>query len=724
MTENKNKIYSLTASCAAGLETLVSQEVQTFGGTEIEEARGLVTWQGNLESAYRTCLWSRYASRIFLMLVEFPALDEEALYQGALTVDWAQQMRVGDSFAVDCSISQSAITHSRFAALRVKDALVDQFREQCGERPSVSVERPDLRIRLYIHKDQATLSLDLSGESLHRRGYRSDGGSLAPLKESLAAAIVTLAGWTPEIAQDTMLLDPMCGSGTLLIEGALIYGDAAPGLSRSYFGFNGWKEHDAALWSRLVEEAVQREEAGLDRDWPLILGYDADPRAVAVARKNIENAGLQDRIVIKQGQLAHLRRPAGKGILVVNPPYGERLAEKDEAEQLHRALGRICKRELDGWQLGVFTANPDFGDRMAIKWEETHRLYNGPISCRLFCGRAQAEDEQEFQWQMTGEQGPAEAEEFANRLRKNAKKILKWADREGIRCFRLYDRDLPHYNVSVDIYEKWILVQEYAAPESVDEKIAAERFQQSLVQIRHLFGVRRDRVFLKTRRKQKGKAQYQQQAKRKKMHVVREGDCFLLVNFTDYLDTGLFLDHRSIRARVGKEAAGKRFLNLYGYTGSATVHAAVGGAETTTTVDLSTNYLSWARANLSLNGFGGLAHETVTADCLQWLQENRGEYDLIFVDPPTFSNTKKQRLVFDVQRDHKVLLEKAMAHLAKDGLLIFSTNFRRFQMDESLTERFAMRNISRDSIPLDFARNSKIHQCWEIRRKQETGKQR
>ena len=628
MIENNNKIYSLTASCAAGLETLVSQEVKTFGGHEIEQAKGLVTWQGDLESAYRTCLWSRCASRIFLKVAEFPAPDEDALYQGALEVDWAQQMNVGDSFAVDCSLSHSAINHSRFAALRVKDALVDQFRDQCGERPSVSVERPDLRIRLYIHKDQATLSLDLSGESLHRRGYRSDGSSLAPLKESLAAAIVTLSGWTAETEPDTMLLDPMCGSGTLLIEGALIYGDAAPGLSRSYFGFNGWKGHDPALWSRLVEEAVEREEAGLDREWPLILGYDADPRAVAIARKNIENAGLEERIVIKQGQLAHLRRPAARGVLVVNPPYGERLDEKDEAEQLHRALGRICRKELHGWQLGIFTSNPDFGDRMGIKWEATHRLFNGPINCRLFCGQAPAEEEQEFLWQMAGEKGPTEGEEFANRLRKNAKKILKWARREKIRCFRLYDRDLPQYNVSVDIYEKWIMVQEYAAPATVDEKLAAERFRQSLTQVRHLFGVRQDRVFLKTRRKQKGKAQYQKQGQRKKMHVVREGDCFFLVNFTDYLDTGLFLDHRNIRIRLGQEAAGKRFLNLFAYTGAATVHAAVGGAESTTTVDLSANYLSWARMNLNLNGFGGLAHETVKADCLQWLQENRGVEDL------------------------------------------------------------------------------------------------
>ena len=717
MSETKKILYRLTASCAAGLETLVSLEIENFGGQDIKSARGLVTWHGDLESAYRTCLWSRYSSRIFLSLAEFPAPDEEALYQGVLKIDWTEHMTLKTTFAVDCSLSHSAINHSRFAALRVKDALVDQFREKYGDRPGVEVTRPDLRIRLYIHKDQATVSLDLSGESLHRRGYRTEGGGVAPLKESLAAAIVTLAGWQSEIPQEYVLLDPMCGSGTLLIEGALLFGDVAPGLSRPYFGFNGWKQHDSALWSRLVDEAVQRENAGMEKKWPVILGYDADPRAVALARNNIEYAGLDDRIVVKQNQLAHLRRPAAKGLLVTNPPYGERLAEKEEAEQLHRALGRICRKELPGWHLGIFTSNPEFGDRMGMKWDASHRLYNGPINCRLFCGQVGHEEEQDFQWQLVPEKGPEEGIEFGNRLRKNSRKLLKWARREGIRCFRIYDRDLPEYNVSVDLYEKWIHVQEYAAPSTVDEKSAQYRFQQSLHQVRHLFGVRRDRVFLKTRRKQKGKAQYQKQGSRKKMHVVREGDCFFLVNFTDYLDTGIFLDHRSIRQKIAREASGRRFLNLFAYTGAATIHAAVGGAVSTTTVDLSFNYLDWARMNLALNGFGGLAHEMVQADCMKWLQESRAEYDLIFVDPPTFSNTKKERRVFDVQRDHVRLLELTMKRLAPDGLLIFSTNFRRFKMDAVIGERFTIRDISKASIPNDFARNQKVHKCWEIRKR-------
>ena len=716
MMENKT-VYSLMASCAAGLEELVGEEAKSFGGSDVDHARGLVTWKGDLEAAYRACLWSRYASRVFLTLADFPAANEDALYEGALKVDWSQHMDVDTTFAVDCSLHQSAIQHSGFAALRVKDALVDQFRKSCKERPSVSVVRPGIRIRASVYKDHATLSLDLSGESLHRRGYRKEGGSLAPLKESLAAGIVALAGWTTETPQDTVFLDPMCGSGTILIEAAMLFGDAAPGLSRSYFGFTGWKGHDKVLWNTLVDEAIEREEAGLEREWPLMLGYDADPRAVAVARSNIENACYEDKIVIKQGQLARLRRPAAKGLMVVNPPYGERLSEHDQAEQLHRALGRICKEELSGWQVGVFTSNPDFGDRMGIKWSQTHRMYNGSINCRLFCGTVQPPEQQDFQWHLAEEKGPDEGIDFANRLRKNSKKMLKWARREGIQCFRVYDKDLPEYNVSVDIYEKWIQVQEFAAPDSVDETVARRRFQQCLHQVRHLFGVRRDRVFLKIRRKQKGKAQYQRQGSRQKMHTVREGDCLFLVNFTDYLDTGIFLDHRNIRLKIAKEAKGKRFLNLFAYTGTATVHAAVGGAESTTTVDLNANYLNWARMNLALNGFGGLAHATVQADCMKWLAEDRSEYDLIFVDPPTFSNTKKERRVFDVQRDHRVLIEKAVARLAEGGLLLFSTNFRRFQMDASIEKYYAIRAISKSSIPMDFARNSRIHHCWEIRRR-------
>ncbi len=710
---SEKKEYRLVASCAAGLESLVVEEIKSFGGEVVDQAKGLVSWQGGLGSAYRACLWSRFASRIFLEIGSFTVRNEDELYEGCGTIDWTKHLDLDTGFAVDCSLYKSSLGHSGFAALRVKDALVDQFRDRFDKRPSVQTERPGVRIKVYIHKEQATLSIDLSGESLHRRGYRQASG-IAPLKESLAAAIVNLSGWHSALPKTTMFLDPLCGSATLLIEAALIYGDSAPGLSRSYFGFSGWQQHEPALWEKLVDEAIEREDAGMEKEWPTFLGYDNDPLAVAAARKNIVQAGLEEKIVVKQAQLASLRRPAAKGFLVCNPPYGERLAEREEALQIYRCLGRLLNDQFSGWQVGVFTSNPDFSDRIGLSFSSRFKLFNGPIACRLLTTRVEDKSvAPEFIWKPLTEKFEGEGAEFANRLIKNLKKLLKWAKREKISCLRVYDRDIPEFNLSVDLYGKWIHVQEYAAPSQVDEDLAAKRFKLALSLIREVLVVRRDRVFLKTRRRQKGKKQYQKQGQQQRMHEVREGNCYLLVNFKDYLDTGLFLDHRPLRKTIGSLASGKRFLNLYSYTGAVTIQAAVGGATSTTSVDLSATYLRWCRMNLALNGFGGPAHEIVQADCFEWLEGNRNQYDLVFVDPPTFSNTKKKNRRFDIQHDHVRLLHLVMQRVAPGGLLFFSTNFRRFKLAAEFLETFGFREITKETIPLDFKRNSRVHKCWQ-----------
>lgn len=705
--------YRLVASCAAGLENLVAREVESFAGNEITEAKGVVAWLGTLESGYRACLWSRFASRIFLQLGQFAVVDDESLYAGCRAISWQDHLGLETTFAVDCTLSgDSPLTHSRFAALRVKDALVDAFRERVGERPSVYADHPGIRINLHVEGGLATVSLDLSGESLHRRGYRVTG-CVAPLKETLAAALVALSGWLDDDPPST-LLDPLCGTGTILIEAALMFGDSAPGLSRTHFGFLGWQQHDARLWKSLVEEAVAREEAGLARKWPLLLGYDADPKVVAAARKNIEKAGLEDFIRVKQAELARLQPPSHTGLLLSNLPYGERLSETEEVSYLYRAYGRILRERFSGWKAGVFISNPDLTDSFALAWTKKYRLYNGALPCRLLLGVAPEDPDQPFSWRITAS---SEDNEFANRLSKNLKKILKWSEKEGVACFRIYDRDLPEYNLSIDLYGKWVHVQEYAPPKSIDPELASARFSVALQGIREVLGVKRDRIFIKTRQRQKGREQYQQKDSRRKMYEVREGDCYFLVNFTDYLDTGLFLDHRPLRLRIAREASGKKFLNLFGYSGTATVHAAMGGAQATTTVDLSANYLHWTRMNLSLNGFAENIHSTVKADCLQWLAEDRGKYDLIFVDPPTFSNTKKEKRVFDIQRDHTQLLRLAMERLELGGLLIFSTNFRKFALDDEITGLFNVREITRETLPFDFSRNQRIHRCWEIRKR-------
>lgn len=702
------------ATCTNGAEKLVADEIVSFGGKVCDVNRGSVRWQGELEAGYKACLWSRFASRILLQLAFFSAPEEDALYHGVLAVNWQEHMDPDTSFAIDCTLSAgTAISHSRFAALRTKDGIADYFNQRYDRRPSVKTNRPDVQYVVHIDSENnATLYLDLSGESLHRRGYREEG-VMAPLKENLAAAIVASAGFLKK--KYDVVLDPMCGSATLLIEAALMFGEVAPGLSRKYYGFFGWKNHRTQLWDRLVDEAIEKEDGNGDRKWPQFIGYDADPRAIAAANKNIRKAGLEDRIRVKTASLARLNTPGGNGIIICNPPYGERLNEKQEVQQLYRAMGRIFTARFGGWDLGLFISNTEFGDQLGVKWLAKVSLHNGPIACKLLCGPIEKQDDpQPFIWQLSDVAMDGEQNDFANRLKKNCRQLLKWAAKENIECFRVYDRDLPQFNFSVDLYGKWIHVQEFAPPKSVDEKSAKLRMNQGLEVVREVFDVNRDRVFIKTRSRQKGKSQYQKKASREKMYVVREGEGYFLVNFTDYLDTGLFLDHRNVRLEIAKIASGKRFLNLFGYTGAATVHACIGGAASTTTVDLSAKYLDWAKMNLSLNGFGGPSHQFVQADCVKWLGECRDQFDLIFLDPPTFSNTKKEKRVFDVQNDHAPLIKSAMKHLTQDGLLIFSTNFRKFILQNDLSDLYNIKEVTQKTIPLDFKRRGSIHKSWEI----------
>lgn len=709
------KMYNVVATCTTGVESLVKDEVEQFGGKNIEVEKGVVTWESDLETAYRCCLWSRFASRILLRITKFSADNEELLYEKAKEVNWQEHMGVKTSFAISCTISGlSKITHNRYAALKVKDALVDSFRDSTGERPSVKGDKPGVQFHLHLEDGEATLFVDMSGESLHRRGYRAKG-TIAPLKETLGAAIVALSGW-PKEAGD--LVDPMCGSGTLLIEAAMMFGDSAPGLSRNYFGFYEWAGHDQSLWGSLVEEAMAREDAGLLKKWPVIIGYDSDHVAVSAAKKNIIQAGLEDFIKVRQADLATLSPPSNSGMLLANLPYGERLSETEYVARLYRSYGRIAKERFVGWRLGAFISNPELTDNFTFSWEHKYKIHNGSIPCRLLTGRVVADAEPEFIWRLPEVPLIEEKGAFANRLLKNMKKMQKWAQREQVDCYRIYHSDLPEYNFSIDLYSKWIHVQEYAPPKTVDAELSASRLRHGLEVIREVLGVRSNRIFVKRRERQKGARQYEKKDSKKKMYEVREGECSLLVNFTDYLDTGLFLDHRPVRQQIYNEAKGKRFLNLFAYTGTATVQAAMGGAASTTTVDLSSTYLDWARLNLAVNGFSEVKHKVAQGDCIEWLRASHAKFDLIFMDPPTFSNTKKDRRVFDVQRDHLGLITLAVARLDSQGMLLFSTNFRKFKLDEEVEKKYDVKEITAQTIPFDFSRNKKIHKCWEIRHKE------
>lgn len=728
--------YPLYATAPKALEGILANEIRSLGGQNVKEKLAGVAFDGDLALAYRVCLWSRVANRVFLPLSNFEVKSQQDLYDGIKRINWFEHMKPDDSLAVSFSSKNSpAINNTHFGAQKVKDAIVDQMRAKFNKRPSVDTERPSLRVNVYLHNDLAQLSLDLSGESLHKRGFR-DVSIAAPIKENLAAAILLRAGWPAIAEQGGTLLDPMCGSGTMLLEGALIAADIAPGLQRDYFGFLGWKKHDAELWQGLLDEARQRREAGLAK-LPTIVGFDQDRRTVATAVQHVENAGLSGKIHIEKRDIGDAAAAESwpKGLIACNPPYGERLGDEAETAALYRRFGDVLKQRFAGWQAAMIISDPELGFRLGIRSQKPITLFNGALECKLlrfnieekafFEPKAKSQQERaESIWRRAqAEQPDPQADMFGNRLRKNLKKLAKWAKQNNVHCYRLYDADLPEYAVAVDVYQgenTWVNVQEYESPKTIDPAKANQRLAGAMAEIPKVLEIPANQVFLKIRRKQKASDQYEKQGDSGRFHIVEEGGCKFWVNFEDYLDTGLFLDHRPMRLRIQQEAKGKRFLNLFAYTGSATVHAAVGGALASVTVDMSNTYLDWARRNFELNGIRG-DHKLVRADCPKWLAEqaalkNRPQFDLIFLDPPTFSNSKKMDEAFDIQSDHVALLKNAAALLASGGVLYFSTNFRRFKLDREALAGLNFEDISAATIPEDFARDQKIHYCWRITR--------
>ncbi|HZF29841.1 MAG TPA: bifunctional 23S rRNA (guanine(2069)-N(7))-methyltransferase RlmK/23S rRNA (guanine(2445)-N(2))-methyltransferase RlmL [Gammaproteobacteria bacterium] len=730
---------ALYVTVPAGAAELAAEELAAFGAADVAVSRGGVACAGSLEVAYRACLWSRVANRVLLPVAEFDAPTPDALYAGVRTIDWSEHLSVDGTLAVDAVSQRSAITHTQFAALKVKDAVVDQFRDREGRRPSVDVAAPDVQLNLYIDRDRATLSIDLSGDSLHRRGYRGPQGA-APLKENLAAAVLLRAGWQKLAAGATAesrvgFVDPMCGSGTLAIEAALIAGDVAPGSLRERFGFSRWRGHDAALWRRLLDEAAERRAAARLEHFDL-RAYDRSAAAVSAARANAAAAGLAAHVRVERSELDDLpAAPLERGLVAVNPPYGERLGALDELAPLYASLGKTLRERYAGWQAAVLTGNPPLGRELGLHAKRTHTLFNGPIECRLLRFDVEAkyfaakrEPGALPSFDEAGARARPGSAMFANRLRKNIAAGAAWARGAGVACYRVYDADMPEYAFSIDLYqsqpekapgpaERWVYVQEYAPPATVDAAKARARRAEAFAVIPESFGVPRERVQLRVRRRQKGGGQYEKVAERAEFHAVEEGGLHLLVNFTDYLDTGLFLDHRPTRARIRDLASGKRFLNLFAYTGTATVFAAAGGARTTTTVDLSNTYLDWARRNLELNGFRDPAkHRLLQEDVVAWFERPADErFDLVFLDPPTLSRSKRMARELDLQRDHVDLIRKAAARLAPGGVLIFSTNFRKFRLDREALSELVVEDVSAATIPKDFARDAKIHRCYEIR---------
>ena len=743
----------LIITCADGLEAPLQIELSSFGIASEIKSTGRLAVTGSLRDLYTICLWSRVASRV-LMLIKRKNINTEydvaeQLYGLAKSVNWTEQFGLEQTFAIRLSVDKRVAVSQQFAMLRIKDAIADTFNEIYDSRPNVDSKNPDFSVFATVNDKQAELYLDLSGTSLHRRGYRV-AMTEAPLKENLAAALLYSAGWHKKTDAGNApfynaLIDPMCGSGTFIIEALLMHCDYAVGIDKAanQFGFYQWQHHDEALWKQMIDDAQTRFREALEiineqpDTLPLVLGFDADSGAILATEKNLIAAGLQDLLPLLDletralNQLSHVLKPlADDGrlsnpLVITNPPYGERLGDEEMIKPLYQALGLILQDSFAGSgvnpMLGILAANVEQVDILPIKEPKTLRCHNGAITVyfrygTLIAGQTGSLISRFEKREIAVEEG----QDFINRLQKNLGKLKRLASKDTVSNIRVYDADLPDFKVAIDLYGDYVHVQEYAPPKTIPVETAKKRFNLALMGIREVLNINREQVFIKTRARQSGNDQYSKQGsseKRGKFYVARENGAYLYVNFTDYLDTGLFIDHRNMRARIKDNSRGKSVLNLFAYTCTASVHAALAGAKKVTSVDLSQNYLDWGKQNFALNGLNVSSnkYQFVAADIFEWIKGNTEQFDIIFIDPPTFSNSKKFQGTFDVQRDHAALINRAMNRLTSDGVLYFSNNFTRFELDEQLTERYDIIDITPQTIGFDFNIKKPIHQSFEIR---------
>lgn len=819
-------IFEFFATCPFGFEQVVADELKNMGIRRVRPLNGGVSFTGKPVDAYRACLWSRAASRIMLVVDRVDAKDADELYSSVRAIPWEKHMSPQKTMAVFARGTSDTLRNTAFIGQKVKDAVCDRLRSVHGERPDVDPDDPDVGIWVNLHGARATINIDFAGGSLHRRGYRENGIQVtAPLKEALAAGMLLKGRWPERAKSVGAFVDPMCGSGTLVIEAAMIAADRAPGLLREKWGFEAWLPYKPEEFYALIDEADERFEAGLSAEQPLFLGADIDLRCVEIAQAAANRAGLSSIVRFEQADCLELGKTLERagvpldrpGFVAVNPPYGIRLA-KDNLREVIESLRKGVSTLPSDWQMLVITPDPQFDVLMAMDATEQSTVYNGRIesTVRLYdLGSSRLEmldliDLAGNEKRISVSSG--HAEQFAGRLRKMAKQRRKWAAREGVFAYRVYDADLPDYAVAIDVimgmriqdpleeqraydarrnssykgrptgkddrrasvgrgrggkfgtetgkfhddrakvdpkdgfkgegkqkrsfvhvrsisaetvksYMKpYLVISEYQAPREIDPTKAARRLDDAIKVASVILDVPDERIATRVRKQEKGGSQYAA-AERKGMHLLTvEGGHVFELNLTGYLDTGLFLDHRPVRALIEKRASGKRFCNLFAYTGSASVYAAAGGAASTATVDLSPRYLEWARRNMQRNGFRDKVYRFSKADTLDWLdgeREKGSQYDLVFVDPPTFSNSKAMgNRTWDIQRDHIAMLKKVACVLAPEGTILFSGNLRSFKLDQEGLRQLGLKakDITAESIPEDFGRNKKIHFCYEITR--------
>lgn len=720
------------AQAAANQADLVAAEAESAGSQNIKVTTSGVQFTGDLEVGYRFTLTSRIASRLLLALYFDDHINNvDELYERSLQVPWETYIDPTKTFQVTqtvqhCDYLQSA----HFAALKIKDAIVDRIKEKFdGERPNVDTEKPDVTFHIHIRGSLLIIYVDFSGEGLFMRGYRSQAVEVG-LKEHLASAVLERTEWYKSVKDGApgLFLDPFCGSGTLAIEAALMARDIAPGLIRKYpYAFEKLWNFDADLFEKVLDELSDKAEVAKERDVK-IYASDISRAQIEIAKAAALKAGVYDDIVfdiVDFGDVDPAAYASDRGYIVTDPPYGVRM-KNQELGTLYSELGEKLNADFKGWKVAILCGDSSLLSYIDLKPERTNSLYNGGILCQLAHYTIFTEEEKQA---LIDRAVKRKAERLAlalspgaqmafNRLKKNLEALKPLMEEQGVTSYRIYDADMPEYAAAIDLYDgTWISLQEYAPPASINKEDAERRLKELVLATERATGIDLENIHVKQRKEQKGDSQYTKLASLGHFNVIRENGVRLLVNFTDYIDTGIFLDHRPIRKYIQEHAEGKRFLNLFCYTGSASLNALKGGALSTVSVDASNTYLDWAMENFRLNGYStDIGNFFYKADVISWLWDTYDRYDLIFCDPPTYSNGKG-RAPFDVQLDQEKLINACMMHLDTNGLLIFSNNYRRFKLSPEIEEKYSVEDISEATIGDDFKRDMKIHKCYLIRNK-------
>lgn len=711
----------LVARCAGGFETVLARELRGLGIRRVRPLRGTVSFFGTQRDAYRACLWSRVATRVQLVLARVPAADADELYASVVAFPWEKHVRDGATVAVQAHGTNANLRNTQFTALKVKDALCDRLRDVRGARPDVDARHPDFSVDVALHKARATVSLNLSGESLHRRGYRQEGVQTeAPLKEALAAGILLAAGWVELAEQGGVLVDPMCGSGTFAVEGAMIAAGIAPGLLRQTWGFEGWVRHDRQLWQELVDEARGLQDSSYTQ--ASIVAGDLDEGAVAVARDNVQRAGVSELVRLYVDDAAnlshHLRGLRDQlGLMVANPPYGMRLLSQADLPQVHEALAAAVDALPKGWRVALIAPDLALDTALGRLPDEVLACHNGPIEAwvrtyDLALGKPSTYELVSLGGtQRSVRIAEAGSAQFAGRLRKVAKERARWARREDISCYRVYDADLPDYPVSVDLYrgvgkdegKAFVVVEERPRARSVDVQKAGRHFADAVALASAILDVPMENM---VRKPWATDALYDRtrEAMGERMACVAEGGYAYEADLMGTVGKSLPLELRLVRQLVADQSHGARFANLFAAGDAATVFAAGGGATSTVTVDSSKERLDWTLQALRDNGLAGGQHKTACMDVREWLAREakaHRSYDLVLCSPPAYLAARGGVKAWSVETDLPSLLGNLARVLAPSGAAILVTPEQASLPDGP----FAVEDLTSRMVPYDFERS-------------------